>query len=819
MVSSTGSSNTYNYHKLLGKEDDIEQLSQDISDFGNRYRVHAGEPSSNNDDGDLVFDTNANKMKVYDATASAWKEVTSSGDFKFLVPVDAGTTTAATWDGSDTSFDLKETTNSGSAASITSVYQLIISLNGVIQKPNAGSWSGSGEGFYLTDSDTIRFATAPPTGSSAFIIQVGSAITPTTPADNTVATAKIQNGAVTTAKVADNAITADKIADNLDIPDGNKIRFGTGNDLEIYHNGSDSIIHDNGTGSLKILGSNVTLQNAAGTQNGFIYTQGGSVALYNNNNLKLETTSTGATLTGKLLFDSSTEQTIKLEDDRHIHFGTGADMKIFHDGSNSYIQEDGTGQIIIRGWAPEIQSGFSPTSGRSTGETAVKAITDGAVELYHNAIKTFETDANGVKVLGPEGGSANLYIYGDEGDDNNDKFVFIANDGEFTLQNYTSGSWEKNIECNGNGNVELYHDNSKKFETTESGIAITGPSKGVCTNNLIINGAMNIDQRNGGSAYTGTTAYTLDRWKLHHGDTNENPTVQQITLDKTNDASPWAAGLRSALKLTNGNQTSTDAGDYLGIIQHIEAQNMKNCGWDYESTSDYITLSFWIKSSVAQNFYGYLRSQDGTAQRWRFETGSLTANTWTKITKTISGDSNIQIDNNEGAGFSIFLHAFWGTAYTSAGGLGLGSWGAYAGGTRTPDYTDTFWTTDNATWELTGFQLEIGKVANDYKFEAYDQELRRCERYYYEDANVDQRLADGQIACNVDNGAYALPVGNVHPTTMRASPTLTLSNFNYSGCAFNSSNANYRNWGMRVTVDNTSQFRITAGEATFDAEL
>ncbi len=51
MVSSTGSSNTYNYHKLLGKEDDIEQLSQDISDFGNRYRVHAGEPSSNNDEG------------------------------------------------------------------------------------------------------------------------------------------------------------------------------------------------------------------------------------------------------------------------------------------------------------------------------------------------------------------------------------------------------------------------------------------------------------------------------------------------------------------------------------------------------------------------------------------------------------------------------------------------------------------------------------------------------------------------------------------------------------------------------------------------
>ena len=135
MVSSTGSSNTYNYHKILAAETDVKQLSDDINDFNARYRVNAGEPGSNNDDGDLVFDTNANKMKVYDATAGAWTEVTSTGDFKFLVPVDAGTTTAATWDGSDTSFDLKETTNTGSAASITNVNQLIVSVNGVIQKP------------------------------------------------------------------------------------------------------------------------------------------------------------------------------------------------------------------------------------------------------------------------------------------------------------------------------------------------------------------------------------------------------------------------------------------------------------------------------------------------------------------------------------------------------------------------------------------------------------------------------------------------------------------------------------------------------------
>ena len=109
-------------------------------------------------------------------------------------------------------------------------------------------------------------------------------------------------------------------------------------------------------------------------------------------------------------------------------------------------------------------------------------------------------------------------------------------------------------------------------------------------------------------------------------------------------------------------------------------------------------------------------------------------------------------------------------------------------------------------------------MATPFEHRSYGEELSRCQRYYYKDANIDHRLADGQIACNT-TGAYALPVGSVHPTTMRANPILTLSGFNYVGCSFNSSNTNTIAWGMRVTTDNTSQFRITAGQAEFNAEL
>jgi len=260
MVTSTGSSNVYNYHKLLASESDVKQLSDDINDFNSRYRIHAGEPSSNNDDGDMVWDTNANKMKVYDSTASAWKEVTSTGDFKFLVPVDAGTTTAATFDGSDTSFDLKEATNSGSAASVTNINQLMVVLNGVVQKPNAGSWSGSGEGFYLTDSDTIRFATAPPNGSTCFIVQSGSAVSIPTPGDGTVTTAKIASGAVTTAKLADANVTTAKLAS--DAVTGAKIADDAIDSEHITDNSIDTAhIADNQVTTAKIANGTITNDN------------------------------------------------------------------------------------------------------------------------------------------------------------------------------------------------------------------------------------------------------------------------------------------------------------------------------------------------------------------------------------------------------------------------------------------------------------------------------------------------------------------------------------------------------------------------------
>ncbi len=213
-VSSTGSSNTYNYHKILAKEGDVKQLSDDINDFNERYRVASSAPGSNNDAGDLYYDTNTDKMYVRNSANNAWGEVTSTGEFKFLYLCPNGGSGAPTINGSIATYDLREGSNSGTGASVTTAAQLIVSINGVVQKPNTGT-SAPAEGFAMVDANTIIFGSNLPTGAEVFVIQVGSAVSIPTPGDNTVTSAKIVDGAIMNADINASAdIAGSKIADD-----------------------------------------------------------------------------------------------------------------------------------------------------------------------------------------------------------------------------------------------------------------------------------------------------------------------------------------------------------------------------------------------------------------------------------------------------------------------------------------------------------------------------------------------------------------------------------------------------------------------------
>ena len=250
--------------------------------------------------------------------------------------------------------------------------------------------------------------------------------------------------------------------------------------------------------------------------------------------------------------------------------------------------------------------------------------------------------------------------------------------------------------------------------------------------NIIINGAMNVAQR--GTSSTTSGYASVDRFSTQYLGLDE--ALTQAQADVASGTTPYTLGFRKALKITNGNQTTSPASnDYIRVFQAIEAQNIASSGWNYTSSSSNITLSFWIKSSVAQNFYGYLLTQDGTAQMYPYETGSLTADTWTKITKTISGNSNLQFDNDSNAGLYFFIWPFAGTDYTSNSATN-NAWATYSGSARMKDATSTWFTTNDATLEITGVQLEVGPQATAFEHRSFGEELQLCGRYY-------QRISGG----------------------------------------------------------------------------
>ena len=257
----------------------------------------------------------------------------------------------------------------------------------------------------------------------------------------------------------------------------------------------------------------------------------------------------------------------------------------------------------------------------------------------------------------------------------------------------------------------------------------TGLSTKVGTNkNIIINGAFNVAQR--GTSSTSSLYQTVDRFKYGASGTDEAPTQAQHALTSS-DTGPWAKGFRYSYHVTNGNQTSgAGAADIIYLYHFIEAQDIASSGWDYTNASSKLTLSFWIKSSIAQNFYGFIKTMDGTAQLLTFETTALTADTWKKVTVSIPGHANLQFDNNAEAGLQIAWMPFFGTDYTTSGKT-LNAWAAYSGSDRSPDNTSTWYTTNDSTFEITGVQLEVGDTATEFEHRSYGDELQKCLRYFW----------------------------------------------------------------------------------------
>ena len=566
-------SNVNNVGNSISSVNNASSNLNSINNFGDKYQVAANNPSTDGGGnalaaGDLYFNTSANELKVYNG--SAWQGgVTATGNF--------AVTTGNTFTGDNrnndgvkalfgTGSDL-EVYHNGTNSHIDHVGTgdffirtvgsgdkdlFLRANNDVFIKPqlneNGISAIGNGQVELYYDGGK-KFST---TSTGAYVN--GSLGIGTTSALDKI---EVQNGAVLVGhttnatavrtllqgygyKIGSNLygnvsirssynhnsnsgsldfytasggtnttervkITSDghlQVFGQIQIPnDLGKITLGTGQDLEIFHDGAHSRIKDVGTGGLLINASEFAVKSPIG-ENVLRGVQNDAAELYYDGVKKLETRSTGIYVSGlvetgtflatstsefqnNVKFDGGTpgvdinffrsNNALGFSTNAKANFGSSGNFSIYYDGTDNILKGDSS--TVFRNAA--------------NNETLAKFTPNGSVELYHDNTKRYETHAYGSKITAsgaePHGSNATsraaLNLSGQFGgglaldDLGNGGFThFLSGSGAvYNISTAVAGlSTEKCIEMNRNGNVELYYDNSEKLRTRSNGITVTG---------------------------------------------------------------------------------------------------------------------------------------------------------------------------------------------------------------------------------------------------------------------------------------------------------------------------------------------------------
>ena len=315
--------------------------------------------------------------------------------------------------------------------------------------------------------------------------------------------------------------------------------------------------------------------------------------------------------------------------------------------------------------------------------------------------------------------------------------------------------------------------------------------------NLVINGDMRVDQRYGGSASGVTNAYySLDRWQIY-----EN-TDAAATIQRSTTAPP---GFENSLLWTTTTADSSLAStEYSMVSTNIEGYIISPLAWGTSSAKT-CTLSFWVRSSLTGTFGGSFRN-DSSNRSYVFSYTINSTNTWEYKTITIPGETTGTWITGSGKGLQLFFSMGNGSAYS---GNATGSWAAtnYHGLIGETPVVGTL----NATWYITGVQLEVGKNATEFEHRSYGEELALCQRYYkkYNDGSSNPILSYVQYTAS--NKRFQL----IHSPPMRDIPNVTISEQSTGNTYRNTKDFFYR-W-INIAYDSGSANYITNLE--FDAEL
>ena len=312
--------------------------------------------------------------------------------------------------------------------------------------------------------------------------------------------------------------------------------------------------------------------------------------------------------------------------------------------------------------------------------------------------------------------------------------------------------------------------------------------------NVIINGAMQVAQR--GTSFSFPSAGGGYWWGADRFSTIDYTWTAGSNITVSQETSVVPTGFNSAYKIATGATGLTfGSGGVMRIRTFIEGFNMRA---HYSKT---MTLSFWVRSSIAGTYNLFLENANwdisATTRAFQPEYTISAANTWEKKTITIDMASATSAGT-------------WGTT----NGIGLGiTWCLGANANRTGDTYKSGWTTyssvvvqtstatqwatnANATFYLTGVQLEAGAVATPFEFEDYGTTLAKCKRYFHREGDNNYYIYTTLTDWSTGNGYATFRA----PVEMRTTPTLSYSSL-----------SNFRIYASGSTANPTSIVEWTPG--------
>jgi hypothetical protein len=322
--------------------------------------------------------------------------------------------------------------------------------------------------------------------------------------------------------------------------------------------------------------------------------------------------------------------------------------------------------------------------------------------------------------------------------------------------------------------------------------ALIGSQTALSNRNLIINGAMQVNQRGNKTNTSGSSVYFVDRWNLFENTGALAANLQQSTVV------PSGQGFGNSLLIDCTTADSSVAASHVSVLrQIIEGQNLQSLAYG-TSDAKSLTVSFWVRSTKTGT-YALEIYHNATQARHQVHPYTISsADTWEYKSITFSGDTSATIDNDNQATFYVQWALSAGSDYTS--GTQQTTWANFTDANRFAGQVNFFDSTSN-NFYLTGVQLEVGEQATPFEHKDFATTLDKCQRYYqvvgdYRGIYTGSRWSSTQIyatyplACPLRaspalSTGGAFPVLNKYDAAQSASATALVASAAEAPDAFN----------------------------------